>query len=153
MRRVVVTGIGLVTPLACGAEESWCRLINGKSGLNAITNFDVSDIPSKIAGQIPRSEDPKASTIGAYNPNEWIVPKEQRRMDTFIQYGLVASTYAVEDSGWKPLDDEGLARTGVMIGSGIGGLNEIYKTSVTVHEGNIRKVSPFFIPASLINLI
>ncbi|MDC0189966.1 beta-ketoacyl-ACP synthase II [Rhodospirillales bacterium] len=153
MRRVVVTGVGLVTPLACGVEESWSRLISGKSGLNAITDFDVSDIPSKIAGQVPRSEDPAASALGAFNPNEWIAPKEQRRMDTFIQFGLVAASYAVEDSGWKPIDEESFTRTGVMIGSGIGGLPEIEKSARVVNDGNIRRLSPFFIPASLINLV
>ena len=153
MRRVVVTGVGLVTPLACGAEESWSRLISGISGLNAITDFDVSDIPSKIAGQVPRSEDPNASALGAFNPNEWITPKEQRRMDTFIQYGLVAAIYAVEDSGWKPIDEESFTRTGVMIGSGIGGLPEIERSARVVNDGNIRRLSPFFIPASLINLV
>ncbi|MCS5598572.1 MAG: beta-ketoacyl-ACP synthase II [Rhodospirillales bacterium] len=153
MRRVVVTGIGLVTPLACGVEESWSRLISGKSGLNAITDFDVSDIPSKIAGQVPRLDDLNASALGAFNPDEWITPKEQRRMDTFIQYGLVAASYAVEDSGWKPLDEESFIRTGVMIGSGIGGLPEIEKSARVVNEGNIRRLSPYFIPASLINLV
>ena len=153
MRRVVVTGIGLVTPLACGVEESWSRLISGKSGLNAITDFDVSDIPSKIAGQVPRLEDLNASALGAFNPDEWIAPKEQRRMDTFIQYGLVAASYAVEDSGWKPIDEESFTRTGVMIGSGIGGLPEIEKSARVVNEGNIRRLSPYFIPASLINLV
>ena len=153
MRRVVVTGIGLVTPLACGTELSWNRLINGRSGIAAITNFDVSDIPSKIAGQVPRSEEMDASAGGAFNPDEWIAPNKQRRMDTFIQYGLVAATFAVEDSGWKPEDAKELIRTGVMIGSGIGGLPEIEKSARVVNEGNIRKLSPYFIPASLINLV
>ena len=153
MRRVVITGIGLVTPLACGTERSWNRLINGRSGIAAITNFDVSDIPSKIAGQVPRSKEVNASAGGSFNPDDWIAPKEQHRMDTFIQYGLVAATFAVEDSGWQPEDAKKLMRTGVMIGSGIGGLPEIEKSARVVNEGNIRKLSPYFIPASLINLV
>ena len=153
MRRVVVTGLGVITPLACGTEQSWNGLINGQSGLNAITNFDVSDIPSKIAGQVPRSEDANASRQGAFNPDEWIAPKEQRRMDTYIQYGLVAASLAVQDSGWTPTGEESCNRTGVMIGSGIGGLPEIEKSARIVNDGKIRRLSPFFIPASLINLV
>jgi len=153
MRRVVVTGIGLVTPLACGTDESWNRLIEGQSGIEAITNFDVSDIPSKIAGFVPRSDDVHASATATFNPDEWAAPKEQRRMDTFIQYGLVATHFAVEDSGWNPEDEGCLLRTGVMIGSGIGGLPEIEKSAKVVNDGNIRRLSPYFIPASLINLV
>ena len=131
MRRVVVTGLGAITPLACGTEQSWKGLINGHSGLNTITSFDVSDIPSKIAGQVPRSKDANASKLGKFNPDEWISPKEQRRMDTFIQFGLAAASLAVQDSGWVPLNDECFERTGVMIGSGIGGLGTIEKNHQT----------------------
>lgn len=153
MKRVVVTGMGLVTPLACGTELSWSRLVAGQSGLGPIENFDVSDIPSKIAGQVPRSIDEDAKVSGNFNAGEWISGKDQRRMDTFIQYGLVAATYAVEDSGWQPEKESDLIRTGVMVGSGIGGLPEIEKSANVVSRGNIRKLSPFFIPASLINLV
>ena len=153
MRRVAVTGVGLVTPLACGTDASWSKLINGESGLGAITNFDVSDIPSKIAGQVPRSEDENARAQGLFNPDEWVPPKEQRRMDTFIQYGMAATAHAVEDAGWMPEDEEPLIRTGVIIGAGIGGLPEIEKSALTVNEGKVRRLSPFFIPASLINLV
>jgi len=153
MRRVAVTGVGLVTPLACGTDASWSKLIEGQSGLGAIENFDVSDIPSKIAGQVPRSEDENASAKGLFNPDEWVPPKEQRRMDTFIQYGMAATAYAVKDAGWTPDDEESLHRTGVMIGAGIGGLPEIEKSAQIVGEGKVRRLSPFFIPASLINLV
>ena len=116
MRRVAVTGVGLVTPLACGTDASWSKLINGESGLGAITNFDVSDIPSKIAGQVPRSEDKNARAQGLFNPDDWVPTKEQRRMDTFIQYGMAATAHAVEDAGWTPEDEEPLIRTGVIPG-------------------------------------
>lgn len=153
MRRVAVTGVGLVTPLACGTDASWSKLINGESGLGAINNFDVSDIPSKIAGQVPRSEDKNARAQGLFNPDDWVPTKEQRRMDTFIQYGMAAAAHAVEDAGWMPEDEEPLIRTGVIIGAGIGGLPEIEKSALTVNEGKVRRLSPFFIPASLINLV
>ncbi len=153
MRRVAVTGVGLVTPLACGTDASWSKLIEGQSGLGAITNFDVSDIPSKIAGQVPRSDDHNASKQNLFNPDEWVPRKAQRRMDTFIQYGMAAAAYAVKDAGWNPEDEASLLRTGVMIGSGIGGLPEIEKSAQVVAEGKVRRLSPFFIPASLINLV
>ena len=153
MRRVAVTGVGLVTPLACGTDASWSKLTEGQSGLGAITNFDVSDIPSKIAGQVPRSDVENASDQNLFNPDEWVPRKDQRRMDTFIQYGMAAAAYAVKDAGWTPEDEASLLRTGVMIGSGIGGLPEIEKSAQVVAEGKIRRLSPFFIPASLINLV
>ena len=130
-------------------KSNWERLTNGESGIRAIESFDVSDLSSKIAGMVPRG----VSRDGLFDPDDWVPPKERRRMDTFIVYGLVAAVQAVEDSGWTPDDEESLERTGVLIGSGIGGLQEIAKGSVTVEEGNVRRLSPFFIPASLINLV
>jgi len=149
MRRVVVTGLGLVTPLGCGAGATWENILAGKSGIRAIQAFDVSDLPAKIAGQVPMGD----TKAGLFNADDWITPKDQRRMDNFIVYGLAAAVQAVEDSGWKPEREEDCVRTGVLIGSGIGGLNEIAQTAVMVENGNARRVSPFFIPASLINLV
>jgi 3-oxoacyl-[acyl-carrier-protein] synthase II len=148
MRRVVVTGIGLVTPLGIGAEHVWRRLLNGESGIGAIQSFDVSDLPAKIAGQVPRGE----TSEGRFNVDDWVPPKDQRKMDTFILFAMGAAIQAIEDSGWKPEDSEGRERTGVMIGSGIGGLPSIAETAVILAERGPRRVSPFFIPASLINL-
>jgi 3-oxoacyl-[acyl-carrier-protein] synthase II len=148
MRRVVVTGIGLVTPLGIGAERVWRRLLNGESGIGAIQSFDVSDLPAKIAGQVPRGE----TAEGRFNVDDWVPPKDQRKMDTFILFAMGAAIQAIEDSGWRPEDDESRERTGVMIGSGIGGLPSIAETAVILHERGPRRVSPFFIPASLINL-
>ena len=147
MRRVVITGIGLVTPLACGTDETWRRLIEGHSGVVPIDDFDVSDIASKIAARVPRDGE------HAFIPNDWISPKEQRRMDTFIQYGLVAAEMAVRDAGWTPDNEQDLERTGVMIGAGIGGLPEIERSTLSVEGSSARRLSPFFIPASLINLV
>ena len=149
MRRVVVTGLGLVTPLGCGVEVNWENLLAGKSGICAIQSFDISDLPAKIAGQVPVGE----TAEGLFNADDWMTPKDQRRMDDFIVYGLTAAIQAVADSGWTAETEEDQVRTGVMIGSGIGGLNEIAKNAVLVESGNIRRVSPFFIPASLINLV
>ncbi|MEW5703624.1 MAG: beta-ketoacyl-ACP synthase II [Pseudomonadota bacterium] len=148
MRRVVVTGLGLLTPLGCGVEATWKRLVRGESGIRKIDRFDISDLSSKIAGLLPHGTGP-----GEYNPDDWVLPKEQRKVDAFIVYGIVAAVQAIEDSGWKPTDEENRERTGVLIGSGIGGLSWIYDTSVTLHEKGARRVSPFFIPASLINLV
>jgi len=147
-RRVVVTGLGLVSPLGIGIENNWSRLVAGESGVRAIQSFDVSDLPAKIAGQVPRGD----TASGSFDPNQWVPPKDQKKMDTFILYAMAAAQMAVEDSGWKPADDEARERTGVLIGSGIGGLPEITETSITLHEKGPRRVSPFFIPASLINL-
>jgi 3-oxoacyl-[acyl-carrier-protein] synthase II len=149
MRRVVVTGLGLVSPLGCGVKINWDRLTNSKSGIGAIQSFDVSDLPAKIAGQVPRGE----TSSGGFNADDWVKPKDQRRMDAFIIYALAASEQALNDAEWKPEDEESRERTGVMIGSGIGGLNEIAKGALTIeHGGGPRKLSPFFIPAALINL-
>lgn len=148
MRRVVVTGIGLLTSLGCGVKPCWERLLQGQSGIRAIENFDVSDLPAKIAGQIPEG----ATADGLFNPDDWMAAKDARRVDKFILYGMAAAIQAVEDSGWQPESDEDRFRTGVLIGSGIGGLAEIAKGAVIV-EDNVRRLSPFFIPASLINLV
>ena len=148
MRRVVVTGLGLVSPLGCGVNVTWDRLINGESGIGAIQSFDVSDLPAKIAGLVPQGE----TADGGFNADDWVSPKEQRRMDTFIVNALAATEQAVTDAGWKPEDEESRIRTGVMIGSGIGGLPEIAKGAVLVETGKVRRLSPFFIPATLINL-
>ena len=148
MRRVVVTGLGLVTPLGCGVDETWSRLIKGESGLGSIQSFDVSDLPCKVAGQVPRGD----TAEGKFNPDDWVEPKEQRKMDTFIIYAMAAGIQAVEDSGWKPQDEPSRERTGVMIGSGIGGLPAIAEGAVTLLERGSRRISPFFIPSALINL-
>jgi 3-oxoacyl-[acyl-carrier-protein] synthase II len=148
MRRIVVTGMGIVSPLGCGVERVWGRLINGESGIGPIQSFDVSDLPCKIAGNVPRGD--RAS--GGFDVDSYILPKDQRKMDSFIHYAIAAADEAVEDSGWKPEDAESRERTGVLIGSGIGGLQGIYDASVTLHERGPRRVSPFFIPAALINL-
>jgi 3-oxoacyl-[acyl-carrier-protein] synthase II len=148
MRRVVVTGLGLVTPLGVGVEHVWKRLLNSESGIGAIQSFDVSDLPAKIAGQVPRGE----TKSGNFNADDWVPPKDQRKMDDFIIFAMGAASGAVEDSGWKPSDEESLERTGVMIGSGIGGLPGIAETAMVLHEKGPRRVSPFFIPSSLINL-
>jgi len=147
-RRVVVTGMGLVCPLGCGVQKTWERLIAGENGIRAIQAFDVSDLPAKIAGVVPKGE----TADGYFNADDWVSPKDQRRMDTFIIYAIAAAQQAIEDSGWVPQDEEGRERTGVMIGSGIGGLGEIAKAAVMVENGRARRLSPFFIPAALINL-
>jgi len=149
MRRVVVTGMGIVNSLGVGIQNNWEKILAGKSGIRAIESFDVSDLPAKIAGQVPDGD----TVDGLFNSEDWVSSKDQRRMDDFIIYGLCAAEQAVQDSGWLPTEDEDCWRTGVMIGSGIGGLTEIAKTSSIIDEGKIRRVSPFFIPASLINLI
>ncbi len=149
MRRVVVTGLGLVTPLACGVEESWAALLAGKSGASAITRFRTDDLATKIACQVPRGD----GTDGTFNPDQWVDPKEQRRMDDFIIYGLAAAKQAVLDSGWVPQSDEDRCRTGVMTGSGIGGLPGIEEGSLLIETKGPRRLSPFFIPGRLINLI
>lgn len=148
MRRVVVTGLGLVSPLGCGVPVNWDRLINGRSGIRAIQSFDVSDLPAKIAGQVPRGE----TADGGFNADDWVKAKDRRRMDEFIVFALAATEQAVAEADWKPQDAESLERTGVMIGSGIGGLQEIAKGAITLETGGPRKLSPFFIPAALINL-
>ena len=148
MRRVVVTGMGMVTPLGSGVDRNWSQIIGGKSGISRIENFDVSDISCQIAGQVPG-----ADAKGGLNLDDWIDPREQRKQDRFIQLGLAAACQAVEDSGWKPQDRESQNRTGVMIGSGIGGLESIVTTDQLMNEKGPRRISPFFIPSALINLI
>jgi len=149
MRRVVVTGLGLVTPLGSGVEASWRRLVAGESGLGAIQKFDVSDLPAKVAGTVPRGD----TAQGLFNADDWVPPKDQRKMDEFIVYGVAAGEMAIADSGWAPQTDEQRERTGVMIGSGIGGLQAIYEGSITLKEKGPRRISPFFIPSALINLV
>jgi len=149
MRRVVVTGLGLVTPLACGVEETWSRLLGGQSGASLITKFKTDDLPTKIACQVPRGD----GSDGTFNPDQWVDAKEQRRMDDFIIYGLAAAKQAVRDAGWEAKTDEDKNRTGVLIGSGIGGLTGIEEASILVHERGPRRLSPFFIPGRLINLV
>src|SRR6202789_3439266 len=149
MRRVVVAGLGLVPPLACGVEETWSRLIAGQSGASLITKFRTDDLPTKIACQVPRGD----GSDGSFNPDQWVDAKEQRRMDDYIIYGLAAAKQAVRDSGWEPKTDEDRYRTGVLIGSGIGGLQGIEAAAILVHEKGPRKLSPFFIPGRLINLV
>jgi 3-oxoacyl-[acyl-carrier-protein] synthase II len=148
MRRVVVTGMGLVTPLGIGLERNWQALLAGQSGIRAIQSFDVSDLPVKIAAQVPRGD----TASGLFNADDWVPPKDQRRMDGFIVYALAAATQAIEDAGWTPQDEESRERTGVMIGSGIGGLPGITEGALTLAERGPRRLSPFFIPANLINL-
>lgn len=152
MRRVVVTGMGMVSPLGVGVDHNWSEITNGKSGIKKIEHFDVSDITSRIAGIIPRSEDENPSD-GAFNPNLFMEPKEQRKVDIFIVYGMAAAQEAIKDSGWEPANEEEQNRTGVLIGSGIGGLDEIYKSSTLLNERGPRRLSPFFVPAALINLV
>ena len=147
-RRVVVTGMGIACPLGLGVENVWKRLTAGESGLGIIESFDVSQLTAKIAGQVPvgtRAE-------GKLDLNEWIPVKDLKKMDRFIQLALVAAEEAVEDSGWKPEDEADRTRTGVMIGSGIGGLPTIFEASVLIKDGKTRRISPFFIPSALINL-
>jgi len=148
MRRVVITGMGIVCPLGLGVERVWKRLIAGESGISVIQSFDVKDLPAKIAGQVPVG----ATAEGKLTIADWIPVKDQKKMDRFIQFALVAATEAMEDSGWKPATEEERCASGVMIGSGIGGLQTIYEASVLVHEGRARRLSPFFIPSALINL-
>jgi 3-oxoacyl-[acyl-carrier-protein] synthase II len=149
MRRVVVTGMGIACPLGVGVPHVWKRLIEGQSGITAIQSFDTTELNAKIAGQVPRGV--KAS--GGLDLGEWIPVKDQKKMDRFIHLGLVAAIEAVEDSGWLPTGEDDQCATGVMIGSGIGGLQTIYEASIMVHEGRARRLSPFFIPSALINLI
>src|ERR1700692_1127612 len=149
MRRVVVTGLGLVTPLACGVDATWSRLLAGQSGARPITKLKVDDLPARIACIIPRGD----GTDATFNPDQWVDPKEQRRIDDFITYGLAAAQQAVTDSGFVPKDEEERCRSGVLIGSGIGGLQGIEEGAILVHEKGPRRLSPFFIPGGLINLV
>jgi len=148
MRRVVVTGMGIACPLGIGVEHVWQRLLRSESGIGAIQSFDTSDLTAKIAGQIPLG----TKADGALDMAEWIPTKDLKKMDRFIQFALVAATQAVEDSGWVPQTDEDQWNSGVMIGSGIGGLETIFEASQQILEGKIKRLSPFFIPSALINL-
>ncbi|AXO15423.1 beta-ketoacyl-ACP synthase II [Thalassospira indica] len=148
MRRVVVTGIGAVTPLASGAQNTWQKLLNSQSGIKSIDTFDVSDIPAKIAGLVPRGEGD-----GLFNAEDHVSIKDMKKMDDFIVYGVAAADQAIADSGWKPETDEDQEATGVLIGSGIGGLPKISEATDLVNNGKTRRVSPFFIPSCLINLV
>ncbi|SMX42118.1 beta-ketoacyl-ACP synthase II [Actibacterium lipolyticum] len=149
MRRVVVTGLGMVSPLACGVEETWKRLLAGQSGAGLIKRFDASNVTTKYACEIPLGD----GSDGTFNADDWMEPKDRRKVDDFILYGMAAADQAVKDSGWAPTDTEALERTGVMIGSGIGGLSSIAETAVLIKERGPRRVSPFFIPSALINLL
>ncbi len=148
MKRVVVTGMGIVSPLGIGVDHVWSKLTEGQSGLGQIDCFDASDLPAQIAGQVPHG----AKEDGRFTLDEWVERKEQKKIDTFIGYAMAAGTMAVEDSGWMPDDEEEQNRTGVMIGSGIGGLAGISEGTITMVERGPRRLSPFFIPANLINL-
>ncbi|CAN5787752.1 beta-ketoacyl-ACP synthase II [soil metagenome] len=148
MRRVVVTGMGMVTPLGDGVDTNWRRLMAAESGIRSIQAFDTSDLATKIAGEVPQGD--KAN--GHFNVDAYMPPKDQRKLDKFLVFGIAAAEQAVEDSGWKPQGDEDRDRTGVMIGAGIGGLETIYETSLILKERGPRRVSPFFIPSALINL-
>jgi 3-oxoacyl-[acyl-carrier-protein] synthase II len=146
MRRVVVTGLGMVTPLGCGVEQTWSRVVAGNSGLKTIEAFDVSDMPARVAAFIPREGE------GAYNPDDWMEAKEQRKVDEFIVFAMAAARQALKDANWAPTTYEDQIASGVMIGSGIGGLGGIYDATVTMKDKGPRRISPFFIPGRLINL-
>src|SRR5882724_9460477 len=148
MRRVVVTGLGMVTPLGCGVEHTWQRLIAGQSGVTRVERIDVSDLPARIAGQIPRGD----GSNGTYNGDQWMEPKEQRKVDEFIVYAMCAAKQALDDAGWKPASYEDQIVSGVMIGAGIGGAGGIAETGVVLKERGPRRVSPFFVPGRIINL-
>ena len=148
MRRVVVTGMGMVTPLGCGVETTWRRLIASESGARKVDTFDVSDLPAQIACMIPRGD----GSQGTYNPTDWMEPKEQRKVDDFIAYAMCAATQAIDDAGCAPRTYEEQIAIGVMIGSGIGGIGGIADTALVLKERGPRRVSPFFIPGRLINL-
>jgi len=149
MRRVVVTGMGIACPLGLGVERVWRRLIASESGIGAIQSFNTSELACKVAGQVPVG----VKAEGNLDLAEWIPVKDVKKMDRFIHLGMVAATEAVEDSGWKPETEEDRCASGVMIGSGIGGLQTIFEASILVHEGRARRLSPFFIPSALINLV
>ena len=148
MRRVVVTGLGMVSPLGCGVDATWKRILNSESGARKIEGFDVSDLPSKIACQVPRGD----GSDGTFNADQWMEPKDQRKVDDFIIFGMAAARQALDDANWHPATEADRCATGTMIGSGIGGLSGIADTAVLLKERGPRKVSPFFIPGRLINL-
>ena len=148
MRRVVVTGLGMVTPLACGVEPTWQRLLAGRSGVRRIERFEVSDIPCQIAGQIPIGD----GSDGTFNSDQWMEPKEQRKVDDFILYAMCAATQALDDAGWHPSNYDDQIASGVLMGSGIGGIEGIAETALVLRDRGPRRVSPFFIPGRIINL-
>jgi 3-oxoacyl-[acyl-carrier-protein] synthase II len=148
MRRVVVTGLGMVSPLGCGVDATWKRILNSESGARRIETFDVSDLPSKIACPVPRGD----GSNGTFNPDQWMEPKDQRKVDDFIIFAMAAARQALDDANWHPATEEDRCATGTMIGSGIGGLSGIADTAILLKERGPRKVSPFFIPGRLINL-
>jgi 3-oxoacyl-[acyl-carrier-protein] synthase II len=148
LRRVVVTGLGLVTPIGTGVELTWKRLLEGRSGITPIEKFDVSDLPAKVAAHVVRGDGE-----GEFNYDDWVSSKERRKMSDFIIFGLAAAQQAIEDANWKPETEDERYRTGVLIGSGIGGLNEIVEGAETLRERGPRRLSPFFIPMALINLV
>jgi 3-oxoacyl-[acyl-carrier-protein] synthase II len=148
MRRVVVTGLGIVCPLGCGVETTWSGILGSKSGIRKIEKFDVSDIPCKIAGVVPRGD----GSNGSFNADQWMEPKEQRKVDDFIIFSMCAATQALNDADWHPKTPDDQNSTGVLIGSGIGGIGGIADTAITLKERGPRRVSPFFIPGRLINL-
>lgn len=148
MRRVVITGLGLVSPLASGVEHTWSRLLAGQSGARRVTEFEVEDLPCKIACRIPVGD----GSDGTFNPDDWMEPKEQRKVDPFIIYAMAAADQALADAKWAPESDEDQIATGVLIGSGIGGLEGIVEAGYTLRDKGPRRISPFFIPGRLINL-
>jgi 3-oxoacyl-[acyl-carrier-protein] synthase II len=148
MRRVVVTGLGMVTPLGCGVDATWTRILGGQSGARRIETFDVSDLPSQIACPVPRGD----GSDGTFNPDQWMEPKDQRKVDDFIIFAMCAAKQALDDANWHPESEEDKCATGTLIGSGIGGLSGIADTAILLKERGPRKVSPFFIPGRLINL-
>ena len=149
MRRVVVTGLGMVTPLGCGVDHTWKALLEGKSGAGAIKRFDASNLSTTYACEIPRDK----NLTGFFDPDDWMEPKEQRKIDDFILYGVCAASQAIADSAWCPTNSYQYERTGVLIGSGIGGLSSIAETALLIRDRGPKRVSPFFIPGALINLI
>jgi 3-oxoacyl-[acyl-carrier-protein] synthase II len=148
MRRVVVTGLGMVSPLGCGVEPTWKRILNSESGAGKIDTFDVSDLTSRIACMVPRGD----GSNGTFNPDQWMEPKDQRKVDDFIIFAMCAARQALDDADWHPSTEAERCATGTMIGSGIGGLSGIADTALLLKERGPRKVSPFFIPGRLINL-
>ncbi|HYW64628.1 MAG TPA: beta-ketoacyl-ACP synthase II [Bradyrhizobium sp.] len=148
MRRVVVTGLGMVSPLGCGVEPTWKRILDGESGAKKIDTFDVSDLTSRIACVVPRGD----GSNGSFNPDQWMEPKDQRKVDDFIIFAMCAAKQALDDAGWHPASEEDRCASGVMIGSGIGGLSGIADAAILVKERGPRRLSPFFIPGRLINL-
>ncbi|MFV2038293.1 MAG: beta-ketoacyl synthase N-terminal-like domain-containing protein, partial [Paracoccaceae bacterium] len=149
MRRVVITGLGMVTPLACGVEATWQRLLDARSGAGRIARFDAGHLTTGYACEIPLGD----GSDGTFCADDWMSPKDRRKVDDFILYGMAAADQAVADANWTPEDEADRIRTGVMIGSGIGGLSSIADTSIVLKERGPRRVSPFFIPGSLINLV